>query len=989
MTTERNIIEALVFACSQDPAVLKLGEEYLREWESRPGFYTTLAKVLADRSVDVPVRWMAITYIKNGVDRYWRPGAPHAVNEEEKAFVRRTLLESVEEPVQQISAQLVVLISRIARTDCPEKWPELLPFLAQSVCSTSILMQRCSLACLKDVIKALAARRLANYRTMFFELTGSLFTYLLQLWTHHLQNAIVQTSTEAVMESLKMASDAQKILQQMAVHGFPRFNASPEAVTFVENLFQRIPAFIQLRKQLSESHPAIPLVEKMTALMMKALQELQSHHPIGYVSYITPTLELIYLHVFSYDRPSERFVIHSMNLLRQILHCEDYQPPSSTHVVNVAVPSQVTEAHRAKTNFFNADVCRQMCQKFVGHFLLLTKEEMLALEEDSEEFVKEKGGESYTFVLRECIESTFLTMFHEYPQNISPTILAMVQAVQGTGPDADLQAILLKEAVYKAVGLAAYELYDEVDFDSWYSTHLLQELKISDKRYTMVRYRVVWMVGNWVGVKMSADLRPSLYTVLVSALQRTESLVVRLGAVEALQLSVDDFAFTSEVFSPFVASVVELLLQLLTDVDQGDTKMKVLNVLSLIIERMGSSIRPHIGTLLQFMPQLWEESSHEGSSMLRCVILVALTNIVKAVEGDSLQLQPMTSRAVALATDAKRSEHVYLAEDGLDLWLAMLYHTPSVSDVLLHLLNNMVGLLGLQPPCDDESSTSMVGLMDIGNDGLEVCFKILEAYTVLCASQPSLFMQHCSEVVIKACRCYLCDVKPQCVMTILNVVEKAVLIYPQYLQQLMTPLLPTILKCLLDEDYQTTSPAFYAVISRVLLTDPRFFVSFVQQLNSMSEYQGVELFGLILDHWADRLDAVALVQQKKLTGFAASTLLALPEISVVGRFATLVNMCVEVLHDVVETDDDNGTLYDVLVGTGEPKEKTLHHLREYQVAQCDVVFTTSLHTYIASKLEECRFLHGPGYGQLIETIDPSVREQLVQFVSVGLLNVTK
>eukprot|EP00731_Ephydatia_muelleri_P016714 Em0009g1138a len=496
--------------------------------------------------------------------------------------------------------------------------------------------------------------------------------------------------------------------------------------------------------------------------------------------------------------------------------------------------------------------------------------------------------------------------------------------------------------------------------------------------------------------------------------------------------------------------------------------MKVLNVLSLIIERMGPSIRPHIGTLLQFMPQLWEESSHEGSSMLRCVILIALTNIVKAVEGDSLQLQPMTTQAIALATDVKRSEHVYLAEDGLDLWLAVLYHTPSVNDVLLHLIANMVGLLGLGPPGDD-SSTSMAGLMDIGNDGLEVCFKILEAYTVLCASQPAQFMQHCSEVVVKACVCYLCDVKPQCVMAILNcvtdaigdrhgsqVVEKAVLIYPQYIQQLMTPLLSLILRCLLDDEvgvvlfklranssaylvmchlvprphhivstlyhapchthtlprplscptplprpflqYQSTLPAFYAVISRVVLTDARFFISYVQQLNLMPEYQkgtalpwepmvlmqGVELFGLILDHWADKLDSVALVQQKKLAGLALSTLLPLPELSVVRRFAALVNMCVEVLHDVVDTDDDNGSLYDVLMGTAEPKEKTLHHLREQQISQCDAVFTTSLHTCIALKLEECRFLHGPIYGQLVETIDPSVREQLVQFVSIDL-----
>jgi uncharacterized membrane protein (DUF106 family) len=35
-----------------------------------------------------------------------------------------------------------------------------------------------------------------------------------------------------------------------------------------------------------------------------------------------------------------------------------------------------------------------------------------------------------------------------------------------------------KEAVYTAVGLASYDLFDEVDFDSWFSSYLLTELKV-------------------------------------------------------------------------------------------------------------------------------------------------------------------------------------------------------------------------------------------------------------------------------------------------------------------------------------------------------------------------------------------------------------------------------------------------------------------------------------------------------------------------------
>ena len=34
-------------------------------------------------------------------------------------------------PTTQVSTQLSVLIARIARIDCPAKWPELLPFLSE------------------------------------------------------------------------------------------------------------------------------------------------------------------------------------------------------------------------------------------------------------------------------------------------------------------------------------------------------------------------------------------------------------------------------------------------------------------------------------------------------------------------------------------------------------------------------------------------------------------------------------------------------------------------------------------------------------------------------------------------------------------------------------------------------------------------------------------------------------------------------------------
>lgn len=44
--------------------------------------------------------------------------------------------------------------------------------------------------------------------------------------------------------------------------------------------------------------------------------------------------------------------------------------------------------------------------------------------------------------------------------------------------------------MYRAVGLAAYELYDEIDYDQWYSTQLIHELEITDQRYFIIEIRI-------------------------------------------------------------------------------------------------------------------------------------------------------------------------------------------------------------------------------------------------------------------------------------------------------------------------------------------------------------------------------------------------------------------------------------------------------------------------------------------------------------------
>ncbi len=50
------------------------------------------------------------------------------------------------------------------------------------------------------------------------------------------------------------------------------------------------------------------------------------------------------------------------------------------------LPPGVMEAHRAKLSFFKASVCEAMLERLVGHYLLLSEEELENWNTNTEEF---------------------------------------------------------------------------------------------------------------------------------------------------------------------------------------------------------------------------------------------------------------------------------------------------------------------------------------------------------------------------------------------------------------------------------------------------------------------------------------------------------------------------------------------------------------------------------------------------------------------------
>ncbi|CAK6950596.1 importin-11 isoform X1 [Scomber scombrus] len=961
------VLQTLTQATSQDTAVLKPAEEQLRQWETQPGFYSVLLNIFNNHMLDVNVRWLAVLYFKNGIDRYWRRVAPHALSEEEKTSLRAGLITNFNEPVNQIATQIAVLIAKVARLDCPRQWPELIPILLESVKGQDGLQQHRALLTFYHVTKTLASKRLAQDRRLFQDLASGIYSFACSLWSHHTDcflQQIYATDEVAALSSLERTLLSLKVLRKLTVHGFQEPQQNMEVMGFLNAVFERLKQFLECSRQVGPDKTCREKLEKTIILYTKVLLDFLESHPCAFIPLIQRSLEFAVSYVFTPAGEGvtfERFIVQCMNLIKMIVKNDAYKPAKN---IEDSKPESL-EAHKIKTAFFTHPTLTEIGRRLVSHYFLLTEEELAMWEEDPESFaVEETGGDSWKYSLRPCTEVLFLDIFHNYSQTLTPVLLEMVQNLQGPTNVEDHVQLLMKDAVYNAVGLAAYELFDNVDFDQWFKNQLLGELQVSHHRYKLIRRRVIWLIGQWISVKFKSDLRPLLYEVILSLMQDPD-LVFYFILNSAPP--VDDFEFRTEQFLPYLESIFGLLFQLLQQVTECDTKMQVLHVISCVIERVNIQIRPYVGCLVQYLPLLWKQS--EEHNMLRCAILTTLIHLVQGLGAESKNLYPFLLPVIQLSTDVSQPPHVYLLEDGLELWLVTLENNPAITPELLRIFQNMSALL------------------ELSSENLRTCFQIVNAYIYLSATE---FLQNYAESLCRSFCDLLKDITNEGQVQVLKVVEIALKVSPILGAHMFQPLLPAVFRGIVDgERYPVVMSTYLGIMGRVLLQNSSFFSSLLTQMASECNQEIDQLLGSVIEMWVDRMDNITQPERRKLSSLALLSLLPSDNSVIQDKFCGIINICVEALHDVMTEEPETGTFKDCMLMSHfeEPKlsddeePPTEQDKRKKLLALEDPVHSVSLQQFVYEKLKAQQALMGDqGFGVLMETVDTELVRQLQEFL---------
>ncbi|XP_076958447.1 uncharacterized protein LOC143634179 isoform X1 [Bidens hawaiensis] len=978
---------------SGDESVRKPAESTLAQSESLPGFCSCLMEVITAKDLvsQADVRLMASLYFKNSINRYWRNKRHSSgITTEEKSHLRQKLLSHLREENYQISLTLAVLISKIARIDYPKEWPELFNVLAQQLQSADVLTSHRIFMILFRTLKELSTKRLASDQRNFAQISSQFFDYSWHLWQSDMQTVLNGFSSLAQITSSNASHDdlyltcerwflCSKIIRQLIVSGFPSDEKSLQEVRPVKEvcplMLKAIQSLLSYYSSFRERYPKLfEFIWRACTKVMKILVAIQTRHPYSFGDQsVLPLVMDFCLNKIIDPEPEimsfDKFLIQCISMAKIVLECKEYKPMMTGRVVD---ENLLTLEQRKKnisdavagvlTSLLPNERVILLCNVLIRRYFVLTASDLEEWYQNPESFHHEQDAVLWSEKLRPCAEALYIVLFHNHSQLLGPVVVSILQeAMNGCPPSVTdiTSGMLLKDAAYGAAAYIYYELSNYLSFKDWFNNALSLELTNDHPNMRIIRRKVALILGQWVS-EIKDDTKRPVYCALITLLQDRD-LCVRLAASRSLYFHIEDASFSQQEFSDLLPVCWKLSFKLVEDVQEFDSKVQVINTISVLIAYVGDII-PYANELVQFFQKSWEESS--GESLLQIQLLTALKNFVVALGYKSPMCYTVLLPILVSGLDVNSPDE--LLEDSMQLWEATISNAPSMVPQLLGFF------------------ASLVDILERNFDHLKVAASIIEGYIILGGTE---FLSLHASNVAKVFDVVVGNVNDRGLLSILPVIDVLIQCSPSDGPQLISSTLQKLMViCLTGDDGVPSSTSVKAsaaaILARILVTNTNFLAQLAseQSLSMLLQNAGLSVGENILlclvDVWLDKADNVNYVQ-KKTFGFALSIILTLRLPQVVDKLDQILSVCTSVILGGSEdaTEDESSSSDSMSSSRHQFPSK---EFRRRQMKMSDPVNQLSLENSVRENLQTCANLHGEAFNTAMARIHPAALAQLKQ-----------
>ncbi|KAI2084602.1 hypothetical protein LOZ36_004681 [Ophidiomyces ophidiicola] len=750
------IFNALISASSNTQIQVQTGAQQLQNWEKEASYYTLLQDIFTDYSVPDQARYLSVLQLKNGVDKYWHKTSPNALKPHIKERIKNRALDAgFVEPAAHLALHNALMIAKILRYEFPSEWqvcgPDAVTKITQLLRSSiepganPLHLSRILLIILQ-VVKELSTGRLQRIRKGFQSMTPELFRILATVYFQQVQNVFnfldgsQVSGVEAVVVS-EQSLAALKIIRRLIISGYEYPNRDSDVQQFWDLTLTHFANFITISNQKPAStDPRLVLsISKHVLQLSKLHIAMAKEHPAAfallpqctdtvkfYWSLVTEsgktygTTDLSQLKIGTNGDAdgdewnlSEKLALKGLILLRACAKLAFY--PAQTFKYQRAEDKQerASAVQVIKTQLFQEEFVIQVMELLVTRFFVFRASDLREWEEEPEEWEKreEEISDAWEFSIRSCAEKLFLDLIIHFKGLLVPKLLNVFYSY-ATPQNRD---VLLKDSLYSAVGLAAACLEKPLDFNAFLLTTLIPEVQIQQPGYNILRRRIAILLGQWMPIKPGDLDREAIYRIFQHLLNKDDphnDQVVRVTAGRQLRSVLDPYEFTAEGFLPFITPILQYLMSLIQEVMLPETKMALLETVRVVVVKMEDHIAPYADQIVTTLPSLWEQSGDEH--LMKQAILTLLSSIIHSMKHESVRYHPLVLPLIQKSVEPGSESLVYLLEESLDLWCAVLAQTPAPASA---------HLLGLFP--------TLFPVFEIGTESVRQALEVVEGYILL------------------------------------------------------------------------------------------------------------------------------------------------------------------------------------------------------------------------------------------------------------------
>ncbi|KAF5864159.1 hypothetical protein ETB97_008365 [Aspergillus alliaceus] len=943
--TPQNVLNVLALAASSTQQQVQTGTQQLQNWEKQEKYYTFLQDVFLDHSVPIEVRYLSIIQLKNGIDKYWRKTATNAIKKEEKEQIKnRALHAGVVEPAALLALHNALMISKIMRYEFPQDWPDgitsLIAFLRSSTQpGANPLQLPRTLIIILQIIKELSTARLqrtrANLQSIspeIFHLLGSIYVDKVNKWASLLEHGVTDEGT--LLENLEQSLVSLKVIRRLVIAGYEHPNRHNEVKDFwllTHSHFSRFLQFVSgsvsvpenvqkaIEKhllQLSKLHvemakdraasfallpESIPLVHSYWSLVVK-LGESYGQLGEGGEQDGKSLMEKTGLKALLLIRACSKMAFNPAQTFK-------YQTPEDKEEKKQSI-------ELIKSELFTHDFVVNVMELLVTQFFKFRKSDFQEWEEEPEEWERkeEDVADAWEFSIRSCSEKLFLDLVIHFRDLLIPRLLTVFYNFASP----ENHDVLLKDSLYSAIGLAAASLEQHLDFNKFLEATLVPEVQIQEQGYNLLRRRITILLGQWVPVKSSELNKDAIYQIFQHLLSKQDplnDLVVRITAGRQLKHVLDPFEFSPAGFMPYAPSILQDLMSLVQEVELSETKMGLLDTVRMAVIKMEDHITPFSDQILSLLPPLWEGSGEEH--LMKQAILTLLSSLINSLKQESVRYHSLILPLIQNSVEPDSETLIYLLDEALDLWGAILTQTPAPASP---------EILSLIP--------SLLPIFEAAVDSVPQALQIAESYVYLApqevlSDRVRLPLLASLETLLKSTTRQRLGIVPRLVELMIRGTETvdggSENSYNVITRSLLdSSFLPALLEGLYSahEASQTTGPNrkqtpvygvvetdYFSVLARLALAHPKIFASAVSAATGTSEEQALTW---ILTEWFLHYDNIGSVTQKKLHALALTQLLNLngpdtqPPSYILKHLQSYLNIWTDIVTELAEGTESEG-----------------------------------------------------------------------------------